>query len=328
MSIRVENVAAQFRPPPGLRHPHVQSILGSSSLKSWTYRSLSRDFVKSSSAKVLHCDAGVRLLAKLNIPPEQAKAVVVVLHGWEGSAEAAYMLEVGQRLLALGCITVRINFRDHGGTQALNEELFHSCRIEEILSAVDVVRREYSGLPTYLVGFSLGGNFALRVAASSVGHTLARVLAVCPVLHPPRTMRALEDGLWIYKHYFLKRWRRSLEAKAAAFPHLYRFGDLRRLRTLTQTTAYFVEKYTDFGSLENYLNGYSIIDGRLDSLTTESIALLTADDPVIPVRDVSRLGDNSALHVEVLPWGGHCGLLQDYRLRSWLNESIDQLLLD
>ena len=328
MTATLEAAAGRFRPPPGLRHPHVQSILGSSSLRGWAQRSLARDFVKSSSAKVLHCDAGVRLLAKFNIPAESPRAVVVALHGWEGSADATYMVAAARRLAAHACVTARINFRDHGGTQALNEGLFHSCRIEEIVSAVSLVEEEFPGLPLYITGFSLGGNFALRVAARYRSPALRRVLAICPVLHPPNTMRALEDGLWIYKRYFLQRWRRSLAAKSAVFPELYRFGDLRRLRTLTDTTAYFVENYTGFGSLENYLQGYSIVDGRLDSVSADGVVVLTADDPVNPVTDAARLGSNPNLHVRVLPYGGHCGLLQDYRLRSWLDESIAQLLLD
>ncbi|MGD2168009.1 MAG: alpha/beta fold hydrolase, partial [Gammaproteobacteria bacterium] len=315
MSAKIRSAALQFRPPRGLRDAHIQSIMGSSSLRGWALRLSAHDFVKRSSATVLHCGAGVRLLAKINIPPEPAEAVVVLLHGWEGNADATYMVSLGHRLLQRRCITVRINFRDHGGTQSLNKGLFHSCRIDEVVGAVAAAGRKYPSLPVYVAGFSLGGNFALRVAAHPDSPELRRVLAVCPVLHPPHTMRALEDGLWLYKRYFLQRWRRSLRAKAAAFPGIYRFGDLRRLRTLTQTTEYFVRNYTAFGTLEDYLCGYSVVDGRLDTISTESVIVLSADDPVIPVDDASRLGSNPALHVEVLQYGGHCALLQDYRLR-------------
>jgi predicted alpha/beta-fold hydrolase len=327
MSAEISAAAARFRPPPGLRHAHVQSIAGASRLRAWALRVRAQDFVKNASATVLHCDAGVRLMAKVNIPAERASAVVVVLHGWEGSADATYMLSLGHALLERGCITVRINFRDHGGTQSLNEGLFHSCRIDEVVSAVTAVRRQYPSLPLYLAGFSLGGNFALRVAAHAQSPELRRVLAVCPVLHPPSTMRALEEGLWLYKYYFLRRWRRSLRTKAAIFPELYQFVDLRSLPTLTATTDYFVCNYTEFASLDDYLHGYSIVDGRLDTLSAPAVCLLTQDDPVIPVADAQRLGSHPALHVEVLRAGGHCALLQDYRLRSWLNTSLDQLLL-
>jgi len=238
------------------------------------------------------------------------------------------MLELGANLVSRRCITVRINFRDHGGTQALNQGLFHSCRIDEIVSAVEVVRGMYPELPMYLAGFSLGGNFALRVAARGARVNLQRVLAVCPVLSPASTMEALENGFWAYRYYFLNRWRRSLAAKSAAFPEIYQFGDLRRLKTLTATTRFFVENYTSFRTLEDYLSGYSIVDGKLDDVRTDSVMVLTADDPVIPIADASRLGANPALHVQVLPYGGHCGLLRDYLLRSWLNESLDELLLE
>src|SRR5690606_32028055 len=161
-----------------------------------------------------------------------------------------------RRLFDAGYEVLRLNFRDHGGTHALNEELFHSCRIDEVVGAVKAAVAARPRVPAYLVGYSLGGNFALRVAAraKAAAIPLERVVAICPVLNPVSTMHALEQGLWIYREYFLRRWRRSLLAKAAAFPELYRFGDLRRFRTLTATTEYFVKTYTDFGSLEAYLN--------------------------------------------------------------------------
>jgi predicted alpha/beta-fold hydrolase len=121
MSAQVRSAALRFSPPGGLRNAHVQSIVGSSSLRGWALRLSAHDFVKCSSATILHCEAGVRLLAKVNIPTEPAEAVVVLLHGWEGNADATYMVSLGHRLAQRRCITVRINFRDHGGSQSLNE---------------------------------------------------------------------------------------------------------------------------------------------------------------------------------------------------------------
>ena len=58
----------------------------------------------------------------------------------------------------------RLNFRDHGDTHHLNRDLFHSCRIDEVVGAVRAVRRAFATDPVAVAGFSLGGNFALRVA--------------------------------------------------------------------------------------------------------------------------------------------------------------------
>src|SRR5690606_14512095 len=88
----------------------------------------------------------------------------------------------------------RLNFRDHGGSHALNEELFHSCRLTEVANAVDRITVQHPTSNTVLIGYSLGGNFALRIAAKAVPTSLSQVIAICPVLRPHSTMHALESG--------------------------------------------------------------------------------------------------------------------------------------
>ena len=102
-------------------------------------------------------------------------------------------------------------------------------------------------------------------------------------------MRALEEGLWVYRQYFLRRWRRSLLAKAACFPELYDFGDLRRFPTLTATTEFFATRYASFPDLESYLNGYAITGDALARLTVPTRLIAAADDPVIPIADLADL---------------------------------------
>ena len=322
-----DSLRFDFRPPAGLRNAHIQSLLGGSPIRSGIIRRAARRFVKGSTARVLEC-RGARLLCHVNRPETSPRGTAVLLHGWEGSADSSYVLSVGRRLLAEGFTVARLNFRDHGGTHALNEGLFHSCRIGEVVDAVAVLERAEPSVPLHLVGFSLGGNFALRVAARARAAAihLAGVVAVCPVLSPVNTMRALEEGLWVYRDYFLRRWRRSLLAKARAFPQLYSFGDLRRFRTLTETTDFFVRRYTDFGTLDRYLGGYAITGEALAELDVPSLLIATRDDPVIPVTDLDQLAVSPALRIAVLPHGGHCGLLRDYGLRSWLVGHIGSLL--
>ena len=135
-------------------------------------------------------------------------------------------------------------------------------------------------------------------------------------------MRALEEGLWLYRRYFLIRWRESLYRKAAAFPSRYRFGDLRRFPTLTATTDYFVREYTDIDTLEDYLSGYAITGARLQNLVVPTRAVFAADDPVIPPADIGRLAATPALQTEVFPYGGHCGFVERLGGQSWIDAEI------
>jgi predicted alpha/beta-fold hydrolase len=247
-----------------------------------------------------------------------------LLHGWEGSAEATYVLSLGATLHAAGFDVFRLNFRDHGDTFALNRELFHSCRIDEVVAAVRAVIDAHRARHAFLIGHSLGGNFALRVAARApaAGIDIEKVLAICPVLKPQSTMHALETGLWIYREYFLRRWRRSLLAKAACFPGLYDFGDLRRFPTLTATTEFFVKRYTSFPDLDAYLSGYAVTGNALSSLRVSTRLIAAADDPVIPVADLRDLATPRALSIDVLPHGGHCAFLESYGLKSWIDRAV------
>jgi predicted alpha/beta-fold hydrolase len=283
-----------------------------------------RNLLATSVAEIVDCGDGVRLQGFASSPDGAARGLVVLLHGWEGSADSNYILSAGSALLAAGFAVFRLNLRDHGDTKALNEGLFHSCRIDEVLNAVMRVRERHAPERFAIVGQSLGGNFALRIAARAerAGLPIDRVLAVCPVLRPHSTMHALDHGPWFYRHYFLARWRRSLIEKAAAFPHLYRFGDLRRFSTLGETTAFFVEHYTEFESLDQYLEGYAVTGAALSSVAVPTRILLAADDPVIPVKDLDSVAKPRAMEVSLLPRGGHCGFIDSLTGPSWIDREI------
>ena len=105
------------------------------------------------------------------------------------------VVSIGGLLFAAGFSVFRLNFRDHGGTFELNHGLFHSCRIADVVGALTAVTRAHTAPRTFLVGHSLGGNFALRAAARAprAGLAVDRVVAVCPVLRPASTMNTRSD---------------------------------------------------------------------------------------------------------------------------------------
>ena len=282
---------------------------------------------------LIDCGAGVRLLGHFNAAPAATveagqKRLTVIIHGWEGSSDSTYNLVVGPMLNRHGFDTLRLNLRDHGESHHLNEGLFHSCRLDEVLGAFKWINRQYPQYRVSVGGFSLGGNFALRVAnrARSAGIVLDRVVAICPVLDPAETMDALDQGSLIYEKYFIRKWRRSLDRKRAAFPHMYTFKDLAAFTNLKKMTDHFVTGYTEYDDLYTYLDGYAITHGRLDDIEVPTTILLADDDPVIPVRGLRNMHLPASVELFRSPHGGHCGFLQGWRLRSWIESFVlDQL---
>ena len=280
---------------------------------------------------VADCGDGVRLLLQ-HTPPAAAgdRGLVVLIHGWEGCGDSAYVVSAANRLWRAGYRIVRLNLRDHGDSLHLNEGIFHSCRIDEAVGAVQWIAGRFPDEAIHLTGFSLGGNFALRIAAlaPAAGIAIARVAVVCPVLKPARTMVALDTGWPLYRWYFMRKWRRSLEGKKAAYPHLYEFGNLERFTTLASMTDYFVRQYTEYPDLMTYLEGYALTDGRLLSIEAPARMLLAEDDPVIPFADSRDVARPGSLRLDVTRHGGHGGFVKDYRLNSWVDDYIVRAFAD
>ncbi len=273
---------------------------------------------------LLDCGAGVRLQCFLSSPPQGRGSVVVLLHGWEGSAESLYVLSLGQLLFARGFDVVRLNLRDHGDTHHLNRELFHSCLLPEVIGAMRALQSARGGQPLRLVGFSLGGNFMLRVGADAApaGLDIAKIIAVSPVLDPSDTLHALESGFVGYPLYFVRKWWRSLLKKQTAWPTHYDFAGLHGVRDLRRLTAELIRRFTDFGSLDEYLDGYSITGRRLAALATPTTIITSLDDPIIPAGGLERLAHPPALRIVITRFGGHCGFLERLTGPTWVERRV------
>ena len=327
--------ASDFHPPRWLRNRHLQTLLGGAAVRGRRGARGLAAVAARTRPLLLDGGNGVRLLGLHSVPAgRDPGGVALLLHGWEGSADSTYMRLAAARLLDDGFEVVRLNFRDHGHTHHLNEGLFHSNLIDEVVHAVADLATRWGTGPLAVGGYSLGGNFALRLAlrAPAAGLPLSQVAVVCPVLDPARTMEAMEQGLPAYLRHFESKWRASLRRKRELYPQLHDYGDdvlALRMRPLTQ---WLVQRYTDFESVELYFDGYSIAGDRLAALQVPTSILTAEDDPVIPVGDFRRARLAPGTRLEISPWGGHCGFIEDAALNGfgerWLAERLSRPATD
>lgn len=300
--------ARTFKPSFGLRSAHAQTIL-SSSLNPVLARKRARNTPTVSEDRILTARDGVRLHAYLH--ERRGAPLVVLLHGWLGGADAIYIRSVAGTLYNAGYAVARLNLRDHGGSEALNEGMFHSARIDEVVDAVNSLCDGRAQANCALLGFSLGGNFALRVSARTGLYTVA----CCPVIDPAGAMPAIDNSP-IYRRYFVKKWHRSLLAKARAFPDAYEVDTALRLRSVSDLTEHFVERYTEYGNSADYFDAYSVDGDRLREANAKIIA--AADDPVIPGTSFANLP--SSIELVMTDRGGHCGYIANWSFDSWFDE--------
>lgn len=309
-----------FRPAFGLGNGHLQTVLGSSA---WRARYATRalaDCAAIHEGVTLSAGGDARLQGVLSRARDpRSDTLVLLLHGWEGSIDSNYMRATAAALLQAGRPVLRLNFRDHGGTHHLNEEMFHSGRIGDVLHAAADAMARWRPARLAVAGFSLGGNFALRTAiyARAAGLPVAQALAVCPPLDPARTMDAMEAGWWPYIRHFEREWRRSLRRKRELFPQRHGFADTVLRLPLRALTAWMVAEHTGYGSIDAYFDAYRIDIAALGDSGVRTDVLMAADDPVVPLAGFDALARLANARLELSPRGGHCGFIEDWAMRGY-----------
>jgi len=328
--LRVSNHYEDFLPPPGLRSGHIQSLIASSAIRRRFVLRRSERLRQASEVWTLDGGDGIRLQGLYSAQPAESRGLAVILHGWEGSVNSNYVLANGARLFDSGFDVFRLNFRDHGDTHHLNHEIFHSCRLDEVVHSLRDLQDRLAAKQWRLAGYSLGGNFSMRVAlrAATDGLDIGHVVAVNPVINPLHAMVAMEEGIRFYERYFERKWSRSLRIKQQAFPDLYGEETWYEIRGLRERTHYLATKHAGFESAEEYFEGYSIAGDRLAPLQVPSTILTSADDPVVPVHDFEELPENPCLELIVTKYGGHCGFLKNWKMESMAEDLIVERFME
>jgi predicted alpha/beta-fold hydrolase len=318
-----------FSPPNILKNAHVQSILNSVGPRKYRAKKIAKNLATRS--LVLTTPSSVRLTAELdhskNVQLRSSKnSVIILLHGWEGSSQSAYQLTTADHLLKQGYDVLRLNLRDHGNSHHLNKEMFNSTMIEEVGDAIAAFLGEYEYPEVFLAGFSLGGNFTLRIAADRAKKlNIKAAVAICPPIDPSNAMTVLNNSLFIYERYFFRRWTRSIKKKQKYFPD-HDFGvELKKVKTLDDVNKTFIPKYTTFDSAESYFSAYALIGDRLKDLAVPAYLIASKDDPILPVEDIAKIIKPENLIIEIQDNGGHCGFIQDLWAHSWIENRLVEI---
>ena len=324
MTITPANNHSTFLPRFFLRNRHLQSVLASARILIPPHRTL----LEKSRELIIRTSEDSKLLAHLSEHP-QSRGLMIILHGWEGSSSSAYVLAAGSYYFDRGFSVCRLNLRDHGDSHHLNEGLFHGALLQETFDAVNALALRSDGLPVYLLGFSLGANFALRIA---IHHTLTpitnltSVFAVSPPMDPYKTTLAIDHGLLFYRQYFLKKWRRSLEQKQRLFPEKYNFTKMLNAKTCLALTSDMMMYFPQFTSYRDYFKLYTLQENSFRNLNLPVRIFISADDPVIPHDDFQSVRENRFLKISRQRFGGHCGFIDLLPYRRWYNEIISDTL--
>jgi uncharacterized protein len=307
---------------PLLSNPHILTILGN-------FWPRGHDFSRfPMESRFVRTDEDTEILVQTQRPVGDPVGEVAMLHGLEGDGDSGYIHSMAFDLLNAGFIAHRVHMRTCGGTEHLCKTLYHAGLTSDLHAFLRGLQEASSGLPVFLIGFSLGGNVALKLAGE-LGETdlgadlIAGVCAISTPIDLAAGVRRI--GEWdnrIYERRFLKRMRARLLATGR-----YSQAELEAARTLYEIDDRITAPSFGFQGADHY---YATQSSRnfLDRIRVPTLLIQAKDDVFIPFESYAHAAfeSNPFLRLISTERGGHLGYLSRNGARFWVDEvAIDFL---
>lgn len=298
---------------PLFRNPHVQTIAG----HFWPRPPAGRKMAR----RLFSTEPGVEVLVESERPPGAASGEIVMIHGLEGSGEAGYIRSLSAAALKGGYAAHCFHMRTCGGTERLSNTLYHAGLTGDLLAVLRRFREE-GRAPAFLVGFSLGGNVALKLAGELAERAAALIRGVCAVSTPldldacSRRLALRENH--IYEARFVRRMRARLRDTGRYEP-----STLAALRTLREIDDRITAPSFGFGDAGRYYSTQSSLL-FVPFIRVPALLIQAKDDPIVPFDsfETDAVRSNPAIELRATRHGGHLGFLARGPRRFWADDAI------
>jgi predicted alpha/beta-fold hydrolase len=259
------------------------------------------------------------------------RPVAVLVHGLAGDADAPYMQRLAARLFTMGIRVLRVNLRGAGAGFGLARAIYHAGRSDDVREVLKWLHPRAPGASIALIGFSLGANLVLKLAAEAALEPVAGlncVVAANPPIDLIACARAMRSPANRFYELNFARWLRAMVRRLHA-----RFPELGRPELDGVWSVYdFDDRYTaprnGFASADDYYTRCSLVDA-LARITIPGLIVHAMDDPWIPHEAFLQAQRPPRLALDLVQHGGHLGYVSrepwqgdhrwlDSRLEVWL----------
>jgi predicted alpha/beta-fold hydrolase len=215
-----------------------------------------------------------------------------------------------------GFVTHRFNFRTCGGTEHLCETLYHAGLTSDLRYVL-----EQLGEPAFLVGFSLGGNVALKLAGELGDEGSRRIRGVIGISTPIDLLacarRIGERDNLVYERRFVRKMRTRLLA-TGRYPPI----QVASLRTLWALDDGITAPSFGFGTADCYYRTQSAL-GFIGRVRVPVLLIQAKDDTFIPFGafESDAVRNNPRIELLATSHGGHVAFLGRQPHRFWAEDA-------
>ncbi|MEZ6194950.1 MAG: alpha/beta fold hydrolase [Planctomycetota bacterium] len=251
------------------------------------------------------------LEGRLHLVPG-AREVLLVVHGLGGSHESFYAVDAARAAAAAGVSSLRFSLRGAGERPS---DIYHAGLTADVHAALaheDLADFER----VYVLGYSMGGNIALRFAAEETDARVRAVAAACAPVDLDACCRFIDhDAFWLYRRWILDGLKAQYGRVAARAEVPTSADEARRFRSFREWDGRTVAPRFGFESAADYYQRMS--SARLfGDLKRPALLVQSRHDPIVSAAAVREHLDAApeGLRVCWVDAAGHLGFPSDIDL--------------
>ena len=254
------------------------------------------------------------------------KNLILVLAGLEGKSRSLYARAVIKHFNRNNWDAVSMNYRGCSGTKNRILRGYHMGASDDVKSTINHILDKYNYEKIVIIGYSLGGNLALKYAGEE-GKNIPKEIAATVSFSVPLSIKKSNERLskwynWHYLKWFMFPLNRKANGKKKQFPGKI---DSYRGFFMSGSFLYFDTHFTapanGFDTVEEYWN-QSTAKPVLKDIQIPSLIIASRDDTFIseecyPTKEAES---NKSIFLEISEHGGHCGFIRHFFEKVWWME--------
>ena len=260
--------------------------------------------------------------------------IVILIHGLEGSSDSNYIKSLTKVLNDKNFDVVVLNLRGCSGEPNILLESYHSGKTDDLKEVISYLETEYSYREISIVGYSLGGNIALKYLGEH-GDEVPDLIRKAVTISVPCDLKGSSETLGRFSNKaYMNRFLRSLKKKV--FDKLTKLPDtpliienIRKAKNFNDFDNAFTAPAHGFEDAFDYWKKSSSKQ-FIPNIKIPTLLISSLDDPFLskscfPIEEAKR---NPYFNLDIHKYGGHVGFNTYSGIENdmWLENRIAEFL--
>ncbi len=314
---------SSYKPALGLGNMHIQTIFPFlfRNIKGVSYQ---RERILTPDKDFLDIDWSFSSLREPSAK-KVTDSLVIISHGMEGNTYRPYVLGMVKYLNHSGFDTLSWNFRSCSGEMNNMSKSYHSGATEDIETVIQHCLRKRKYKNIFLVGFSVGGNIALKYLGEK-GDRIANEIKKAVTFSVPCNLEATAYKMsslknTIYLNHFLKRLYTKICLKSKMYPNQIKLVPFKEINSFKDFDDLYTAPLNGFKDAIDYWNKASS-KNYLKNISIPTLLINAQNDTFLSPESfpISEARDHKFLYLEMPEKGGHNGFISLHKSAFYWSE--------